>query len=282
VLTALSRIGQHCARVNIGKDETLIALRAYLDSSGKLEDNYITLAAFSATEEMWKRFETDWDAILEAHTPKAKYVHMREVAHQIKGFDRKFGWNDDNAFGLATECMAYMSNLDKKRFRMFYCVVDLKAWHKLRAETFPLPSPIDLCNEYCARGPMMWYFDRFPEILNLQNDTIKYFFDRGEPFKQPFEDEWIRETKRSEERGVWSVWNLIEQITPVDMKKVPGVQAADILAWSVNRDQTTAAGKKGKMMREVMMKVIPAYSVLWDEAKLRKHFKPLLYLPGTR
>ncbi|MFZ0285538.1 MAG: DUF3800 domain-containing protein, partial [Terriglobales bacterium] len=75
------------------------------------------------------------------------------------------------------------------------------------------------------------------------------------------------------------LWKLVEQISAVDMKKIPGVQAADILAWAVNREQTAAAGKKGTMMRHIMMQVIPASSVIWDEAKLRKHFKPLLYLP---
>jgi hypothetical protein len=265
--------------VNIGEDDILVALRAYFDSSGTLENDYITLAAFAASDEMWGTFETDWKAILEQHKPKAKYVHMREIAHQVKGFDRKFGWNDENAFGLANECLIYMSRLDKKRFRMFYCVVDLKAWHKLRAQTYPLPSPVAMCNEFCSRGVLMWYASMYPDVIDLQTDSVKYCFDKGEPFKQPFEDEWILETKRSEDSGVWSVWNLIEQITPVEMRKVPGVQAADILAWAVNREQTSAAGKKGSMMRQIMMKVIPASSVVWDEVKIRKHYKPMLHLP---
>lgn len=260
------------------KDELLIALRAYLDSSGKLKDNYMTLAAFAACDEMWRKFETDWQAILDGHTPQAKYVHMREIAHQVDGFDRKYGWNDDNAFGLANKCLVYMSHLDKKRFRMFYCAIDLKAWHKLRAETYPLPNPVDMCNEYCSEMVMMWYFNMYPEVVNLQADTVKYFFDKDEPFKQPFEDKWNRETARSSRAGAWSIWNLIEEITPVEMRKIPGVQAADILAWAVNREKTAAAGKKGAMMRHIMMQVIPASSVVWDEAKIRKHYKPLLHL----
>jgi hypothetical protein len=276
---AVSRIGRSCARINVGKDEILIALRAYLDSSGKLENEYLTLAAFAASEEMWGKFETDWQAILDGHTPKAEYVHMREIAHQVGGFDRKFGWNDENAFGLANKCLVYMSNLDKKRFRMFYCAVDLKAWHKLKAETYPLPSPIELCNQFCPRGVMFWWFDKYPEMIDPNKDSFKFFFDKGEYFKRPFEDEWIAETKIAEEQGKWSIWQRIEQVSEVEMKKVPGVQAADILAWAVNREQTTAAGKKGTMLRHIMMQVIPAYSVVWDETKFRKHFKPLLHLP---
>jgi hypothetical protein len=274
-----SQIGRYCARVNLGEHDLLITLRAYLDSSGKLENDYITLAAFAANDEMWKKFETDWHAILDGHTPKAKYVHMRELAHQVDGFDRKFGWTNGNAFGLAEKCLVYMSHLDKKRFHMFYCAVDLKAWRTLRAETYPLPSPIEMCNQFCPEGVMLWHAFYYPDVIDLQNDSISYFFDKGEPFKQPFEDKWIQETKRSEETGVWSVWNRVQQVTPADMKKVPGIQAADILAWAVNREQTTAAGKKGTALRHTMMQAIPAFSVVWDEAKMRKHFKPLLYLP---
>ena len=90
-----------------------------------------------------------------------------------RGFDRKLGWNNHNAFGLATECLAYMSRLDKKRFRMFYCAVDLKAWHKLRAETYHLPNPIDMCNEFCSEAVMPWYVSMYPEVIDLQSDTIK-------------------------------------------------------------------------------------------------------------
>lgn len=279
---AASKIGQHCARVNIGKDELLIALRAYLDSSGKPENDYMTLAAFAGNDEMWQQFETDWDKILEQHKPKAKYVHMREIAHLSKTFAHRLGWTYKSAFGLATECLVYMSHLDKKRFRMFYCAVDLVAWRKLRAETYPLPSPIELCNQFCSEGVLMWHVSMYPDMIDLQTDTVKYFFDSGEDFKAPFEEKWNSEKERAERTGVWNVFKMVEQVSAVDMKKVPGVQAADILAWAVNRDNAVPEGHPGKHMREVMHQVIPASSVVWDEAKLRKHFKPLLWLPRTR
>jgi len=138
---APSRLGQCSARV---KDELLIALRAYLDSSGKLENDYMVLAAIAGNDQMWEEFEEAWDKILAAHTRKATYVHMREIAHQTKGFDGKLGWDDNSAFGLSNNCLVYMSHLDKKRFRLFYCAVDLIAWRKLRAETYQMPSPIDI------------------------------------------------------------------------------------------------------------------------------------------
>lgn len=101
----------------------MIAIRAYLDSSGKLENDYMTLAAMAATDSMWGEVETEWGRILSGHSPKATYVHRREICHQIEGFDRKFGWTNENAFGLSNKCLAYLSQLDKKRFSIFYCAI---------------------------------------------------------------------------------------------------------------------------------------------------------------
>jgi endo-1,4-beta-D-glucanase Y len=71
---------------------------------------------------------------------------MRELAFQVEGFDKSLGWNDSNAFGLSNKCLMHMSYQDKKRFRIFYCAVDLKAWRKLKAETYQIPEPVELCN----------------------------------------------------------------------------------------------------------------------------------------
>ena len=58
------------------------------------------------------------------HNPKGEYIHMREVFRLEKGFDSKKGWDHEKAFGLVNKCLVYMSHLDKKRFRMFYCSVN--------------------------------------------------------------------------------------------------------------------------------------------------------------
>src|SRR5215469_17428554 len=153
-MTALHRVKSHigrcAARVNLAEGNILIALRAYLDSSGKLGDGYMTLAAVAANDQIWEDFEKAWDRILKGYTPKASYIHMREIAHQQGGFDRKLGWNNNNAFGLATTCLSYMSAINKKMFKMFYCAVDLKAWRKLRDRNYQMPEPVEMCNRFCS------------------------------------------------------------------------------------------------------------------------------------
>ena len=233
----------------------------------------------AATDDMWGKLETAWCKILNDHTPGATYIHMREICHQTKGFDRKFGWNDDNAFGLSNKCLVYLSQLDKKRFSMFYCAIDLKAYRQLREETYQLPEPVDLCNRFCSETILGWYLNHYPDVIDPENDTIKYFFDTGEYFKVPFENKWNGEKALAEKTGSWSIWKRIKEVACVDMKDVPGVQAADLIAWAVNREKTGKHGAKGEYMAHIMRQVIPAWSIVWDEERLRKQFKPLLYLP---
>jgi hypothetical protein len=117
---AQSVLGSYSGRVNIGRDDILIALRAYLDSSGKLEDHWVTLAAIAGTDAMWAELENAWESILDSHTPKAPYIHMKEIFRLEKAFDAKLGWTHDSAFGLANRCLEYIANLPKDRLRMFY------------------------------------------------------------------------------------------------------------------------------------------------------------------
>jgi hypothetical protein len=283
-VNAPSRIGQYAGRVNLGEESLLIALRAYLDSSGTMAaGKFITLAALVAKDDMWKEFETAWEKILGEHSPKAQYIHMREILRMEElgskgGFDPALGWNIQNAFALVVKCVQYMSFLDKKRFHMFYCSVDLQAWRKLRAETFQMPEPVALCNDYCSKAILGWYFNYYPDLVDPYRDTVSYFFDRNEDFKQPFEDEWNAEKNLAEQSGEWSIWQRIDDIAAVEMKKTPGIQAADIIAWTANRETFATEGYTARYLPQIIRQVIPHSYIVWNEEKMREQFKPLLYI----
>jgi Protein of unknown function (DUF3800) len=267
--------------MRLGDGDLLIALRTYLDSSGKCEKSYgyLTLAAVAANDSMWDEFETEWNGIVHGYTPRADYVHMREVVRQIDEFDSARGWNQEKAFGLVGKCLSYMAQLDKNRFRIFYCAVDLVAWRKLRAETYQMPDTVDMCNKFCSETVLHWYLVHYPGLIDPHQDTVSYFFDRGEPFKEPFEKKWNDEKDLAEATGERSVWQIIDEVASVEMKKVPGIQAADIIAWSVNREHASKPGEPGYYLAEIMRKVVPSFYVVWDEVKMRQYFKPLIHLP---
>jgi hypothetical protein len=200
---------------------------------------------------------------------------MRELRGLRKGFDRRLGWTHDNAFALVTKCLMYLQTLDKKRFKMFYSWADLAAWKKLRGETYQIPEPVQLCNQYCAESILAWYVTHYPDVI----DEAHYHFDRAEQFKGSFEKKWNDEKDRAHENGDLSPWSVIRKIEEVDMRRTPGIQAADILAWAANREATGTQGP-GQNLCHIMRQIIPSLYRPWDETSMRQYFRPLLHLPG--
>jgi len=172
----------------------------------------------------------------------------------------------------------YVQHLDKKKFGMFYCAVDLDAWRSLKAETYQLPDPIDMGNEFCSEKVLDWYLVRYPGIINP--NAIHYFFDHNEPFKLRFEGKWNQgkvRRARAKEGEPLCKWDLIGAVTTAEMKKIPGLQAADILAWSVNRENTNRGDVPGVSLAHIMRNIIPSLYAIWDEGKTRAAYSRLIY-----
>ncbi len=60
---------------------------------------------------------------------------------------------------------------------------------------------------------------------------MELFFDQGEAFMSHIRNDW----KNKKERRGSPLWGLIRTIDAVDMRSVPAVQAADMLARARNR-----------------------------------------------
>jgi uncharacterized protein DUF3800 len=234
----------------------------------------MTLAAFAGSDAIWAEFDGVWQGILAGYTPPAPYIHMREIINLEKGFSSNLGWTHEIAFHLITQCLQYLQHIDKSRFVMFYCAIDLDARRRLIAETYQIPDPIELCNRFCSETVLGWYLIQYPGLI----DAADFFFDADEAFKEPFERKWNGELRKAKESGEPSRWSVVRHISSVNMRKVPGIQAADMLAWAVNKEHKKYSGP-GTYMAHIMRQVIPARSIVWDEARMRKEFAPLLYLP---
>ncbi len=254
-------------------------LRAYLDSSGNLCGHYLTLAAFAGADDIWQGFDAEWMNILTDHTPAASYVHMRELAHLRDGFSGP-DWTTQNAFSLIFRCLMYMQTLDKKKFEMFYCAVDLEARRRLVDETYQIPDAVNMCNEFCTEKILDWYLVRYCGLIKPK--AINVIFDQNEPFRAPFEEKWKQAKShpaRAKGNSPICKWDVIGDVKTAEMKKTPGLQAADILAWSVNRENTTSDDVPGACLSEIMRNIIPSLYKIWDEAEMRKTYRPLIIKP---
>ena len=65
-------------------------------------------------------------------------------------------------------------------------------------------------------------------------ETLNIVFDQGEKFLHPFKQKW----DRNKTKGLIAThlfWDLIVDVGPMDSKTEPGLQAADLFAWSYTR-----------------------------------------------
>ena len=173
----------------------------------------MTLGAFAANEQLWTTFEVDWNEILHSYSPRAEYIHMKEVNTLTKEFDWRKGWTANKAFALVTKCLSYMSHVDKTQFRMFYCSVDLEAWIKVKNEGIGVPDPVEICSDFAMYGVLSWYAkQKSPEeVFHIPADSAHYFFDKDEPFEPKFREKWRSEVARHEDTGIFNPWVLVEQ-----------------------------------------------------------------------
>jgi hypothetical protein len=70
-------------------------------------------------------------------------------------------------------------------------------------------------------------------------------------------------------RGTDYFWSLLKTITTADMREKPGLQAADLLAWAVNRSRLPRDASF-KLAQMIMTTIIPRAHIVWDEEKLKE------------
>jgi hypothetical protein len=62
---------------------------------------------------------------------------------------------------------------------------------------------------------------------------------------------------------------------PQDALKIPAPKGRNL---TLAKNAASPFHAEPRHLRHVMQQVIPASYVVWDEAKMRKHFKPLIHL----
>ena len=167
----------------------------------------------------------------------------------------------------------YMQNVDKKKFHMFAVTLDMDAYRKVTAEGIILPSGRQIVAEVCAYIVLGWYCICFPGLIS----EAHYFFDADEPFEEIVKSRWNKERNNLlNADGMREAWQMIRTVANKEMKLVPGLQAADMLAWGSNRNLTAEDGEVGKYYHYIMKQVIANHWTFIDENRLRTGtWKPL-------
>jgi hypothetical protein len=234
----------------------------------------VSLAGFAFDDCFEGEFNAGWNAALsrDALRPKAPYLHMKEMRQKSGIFGHGAGWNDDKRAKLIMDLLYFMRTLDKKRFRMFGCSIDLRAHREAIASGAVLASPIKICNHFVPQLALAWYIQEFPGVISWAH----YYFDANEPFRHCFEQLWLKKKRdRLDHTANREAFQLIKSVGVVDAKDNPAMQAADLLAWALNRNLTAEEGDFMKHLAHVVTQIIPNYTAYFSTGSLKELRVPL-------
>jgi hypothetical protein len=163
----------------------------------------------------------------------AEYLHTTDALAKQENFD---GWDDRRVELLLDDCVTVIERCASVRsgrkltftgLRPATITVVLKDFKRASAEIQNLGSVEHVCAVQaavcCLRYGKMMGFDKF-----------QFYFDQNEPFLGHIRDR----INNRKSRVSGPDWKLIVHTGASDMRRIPALQAADILAWPVNhKDQ---------------------------------------------
>jgi hypothetical protein len=272
-----SILGRYAPTAHIEDGSLFVVLKAYFDRSGQESAVFVTLSGIAANDNTWAQIEDMWRGILSDHNPQAEYMHMVEAVPLRDPFSKEKGWDDEKVFGLINLLLSYLTQIPKTTYCQFSCTVDMGAYRRLRAETYAMDAPVDICNTACVERVMFWYLHEYKGV-DLE---AHYYFDQGEPFEPSFKAKWERETERDRDTGTYSIWSHIKHVGSAIMRQTPGLQIADMLAWASNRKEAKLSQRYQELFIP-MSRLIPCKWITWDETNLRTKYRPLIYRPYDR
>ncbi len=213
-----------------------ITVKAYCDGSGHNDRNshFVTLAACIAAPDVWTDFEAHWAAILNKHG--CPPLHMADARQGRGDFE---GWRQRQVnslvIDLLNQCFTEIVGSHRNDFTSATCTVNL-ADYRRAAERFPgvlSHTPEELCTHHVATTTLSMLPNDDASPINVAEGSggVEIFFDRNEPFQHYIQKEWEKR------KGNWygDVVSRIMTIAPADYRNVIGLQAADFIAWHVNR-----------------------------------------------
>jgi hypothetical protein len=150
----------------------MVALKAYLDDSGKSNDPQHTLAAYAGyvgTTDAWTKFDPAWQAVLDRHG--VPYLHMRKFAHSLSPYEDWKG-NEPRRADFLSDIVSVIEGLGLKHVGHVLNLADLSRFndeHGLSLEAEPLALYLCLLEfeEFYGGGCAEFIIDRVDKPYSL-------------------------------------------------------------------------------------------------------------------
>jgi hypothetical protein len=214
-------------------------LIAYFDESGHAaSEDFVAIAAYVADEKVWAKFDIAWNAVLQKHG--APYLHAVELAHMRKTFK---GWTGEQQRGLSADLMnvIQMSGLTVAAG----AVLSTRDFRSLTKEQQGrLLNPFFPLFQEVVRGASLNALFDAPEL------KVKMIFSQQDEFSglaKKLYDVMARTIDTKDRLGRLEFQN---------MRRVPGLQAADVLAYELCRYYKDKAKNPTKPMRWPLRQIL--------------------------
>jgi hypothetical protein len=227
------------------------ALTAYFDASGtENSGTELVVSGFVSTVQKWKRFEREWQALLD--DAKVPYFHMKEFAPSTGIFA---SWKDQES--KRRKFLSKLINITVKHVEYsFSAGVLLKDWricnrsYRLREEEFP---PYSLCGWTCVDEVYRWC-----DETSQKRDQLMFMFEEGDTGQDKLKRRVARDFGIKIRTGPKIPDPKIRYERPI----LP-LQAADFASWHIRRVLDELANKGN----------VPRSNMRWDFGELFSRVK---------
>ena len=211
-------------------------------------------AGFSASIRQWQKLEREWYSALKKHGLKS--------FHTVEAYSRH-----DEYWGKSTETIIndLIPIIARNISFGIGSIIDENAWNEL------LPEQIKLLGEPFTH----WYMQGFNDAIlvslkyledNNFSDRIKFVFDPKDPIGPKVRDDFISSRKAVARRV-----RIIGEPTFESSAGLPGLQAADLLAWHLRR--TYARGLHIDEDSVLTRLKVPMLYRIWNADHIRENWK---------
>lgn len=242
-------------------------MKCFFDGSlttGTDGHSWLTLAGYMAGDAFWNAFNLAWKSeVLEKREPHAPHLHMCDLVSGVNPYD---SWAPERRNRLVNDANLYLQSLPKKAFTAIVCSIDVTARDALVAEGCSIDPPHYICGHWCIAKAFGWYYDTWPDRLEVGY----VYFDRGEQFMHPFRQRWLQENKTQKFVKTNTFWGGIAEVEALDATETPALQAADFIAWAESRKRSSAVDRPQRHLATIQGMIIPSWRLVLDEANLRK------------
>jgi len=212
-------------------------LRGYFDGSGiDRASEHLTLTGLIASESVWERFNCSWCEVLQRH--QIPEFHTTYAMSLNREFSIKRGWTKEKVERLITDLWNTIGQYrwtkdlsQSSNLLALSCTVVVRDYERAKLENSNLREPAAICTRFCT--------SLFPIDIdsNLEHPEITLVFDRGEPFLRTIKRNWDK-YKNHKDAG-WP--KQVKDIITGSASTTCGLQAADLVAWTIRKYHSSTA-----------------------------------------